>query len=165
MISALRLYFLGYYAIAVAIALITVGTDSLRSAPVERRADGAQRYLLPLGLALSLYTAAMEIWVWATLSRFLVPRAVIFEDHELITGGPYALLRHPDYSAILALWLGAGLGTLNGPLLLFFPLFLLGTWMEARVEERLLESQFGESYRTYARGRCRFIPRFRRRAA
>src|SRR5947199_3166177 len=49
----------------------------------------------------------MELWVALTFGRFLVPRAVVFEGHRLVTSGPYRLLRHPDYSAILALWLGA----------------------------------------------------------
>ena len=108
---------------------------------------------------MSVYTAGTELWVAVTLGRFLVPRAVVFEGHKLVTGGPYALLRHPDYSAILALWLGAALGTLNRGLLLLFPLAVLGFWMEARLEEQLLESKFGESYRMYARRRGRFIPR------
>jgi len=60
---------------------------------------------------------------------------------------------------MLALWLGASLGTLDVWLLLLFPLAVLALWSEARVEERLLESRFGESYRKYARGRGRFIPR------
>ena len=49
-------------------------------------------------------------------------------------------------------------------LLLLFPLAVLGFWMEARLEEQLLESKFGESYRTYARDKQRFIPRLPVRA-
>ena len=101
----------------------------------------------------------MELWVALTFGRFLVPRAVVFEGHRLVTSGPYRLLRHPDYSAILALWLGAALGTLNGGLLLLFPLAVLGWWTEARLEEELLEAKFGEAYRVYSCSRLRFIPR------
>ena len=187
--EVLRSYFLGLYAIGVLITVIAVVVDYVRSAPVERRPEGAGRHLLAtlvpsatllplllillrvgeidaewvpvrlLGFALSLYAAAMELWVALTLGRFLVPQAVVFEGHRLATSGPYRLLRHPDYSAILALWLGAALGTLNGGLLLLFPLAVLGWWTEARLEEQLLEAKFGEAYRVYSCSRLRFIPR------
>ena len=65
---------------------------------------------------------------------------------------------------LLALWLGAGLGSLNGWLVMLFPLFVIGLSMEARLEERLLESKFGETYRVYAYGKPRFIPQLGVRA-
>ena len=137
MANGFRSYFLAYYAVGVVITVIAVVSDALRSGPVERRPEGGAKYLLPivvalwatlplalilvrageidaegapvrvLGVVLSLYTVAMEIWVAVTLGRFLVPRAVVFQEHALVTSGPYRLLRHPDYSAMLALWLGA----------------------------------------------------------
>jgi protein-S-isoprenylcysteine O-methyltransferase Ste14 len=194
MADRFRLYFLIYYGLGIVVALITVAADYLRSARVEQRPEGAGRYLLPvlvavmlllppllifvrageiaaewvpvriLGVAMSLYTAGMELWIATALGRFLVARAVVFQDHALVTHGPYRFLRHPDYSGLLALWLGAGLGALNGWLLVLFPLFVIGMSTEARLEERLLESKFGEAYRMYARDRRRFIPRLGVRA-
>jgi len=111
-----------------------------------------------LGIALSLYAGGLLIWTVMTLGRFLVPRAVIFQDHKLITSGPFRFLRHPTYSGVLALWLGAGFGTLNGILLLAFPLALLGFFIQARIEEKLLEEKFGEAYRAYERKTARFVP-------
>src|SRR5439155_26595886 len=128
MVEGFRLYFLVYYGLGIVVALITVATDYLRSAPVGQRPEGAGRHLLPLlvlvmlllppslifvrageieaewvpvrilGVAMSLYTAGMELWVATALGRFLVARAVVFQDHALITQGPYRFLRHPDYS-------------------------------------------------------------------
>ena len=194
MVEGFRLYFLVYYGLGIVVALITVATDYLRSAPVGQRPEGAGRHLLPLlvlvmlllppfliflrageieaewvpvrilGVAMSLYTAGMELWVATALGRFLVARAVVFQDHALITQGPYRFLRHPDYSSLLALWLGAGLGSLNGWLVMLFPLFVIGLSVEARLEERLLESKFGETYRVYAYGKPRFIPQLGVRA-
>ncbi len=113
------------------------------------------------GVLLSLYAGGMEFWAARTLGRFYVPWAVVLEDHTLITSGPYRFLRHPDYSSLLALWLGYTLGTLNVWLLLLFPIMVIGFSMEASLEDRLLASKFGDFYRRYAAGKRRFIPRLR----
>src|SRR5262245_31535486 len=42
-----------------------------------------------LGFALSLGGAALLLWAAVTLGRFLVHEAAVFEDHVLITSGPY----------------------------------------------------------------------------
>ena len=48
MVEGFRLYFLVYYGLGIVVALITVATDYLRSAPVGQRPEGAGRHLLPL---------------------------------------------------------------------------------------------------------------------
>jgi protein-S-isoprenylcysteine O-methyltransferase Ste14 len=113
-----------------------------------------------LGLALSLYAAALLLWAPITLGRFLVPYAAIFEDHELVTSGPFRFVRHPVYSGNLALFLGAALGTLNIYLLLLWPIAVLGFVAEARIEERLLRDRFGAVYDAYAERTGLLLPRF-----
>jgi protein-S-isoprenylcysteine O-methyltransferase Ste14 len=111
-----------------------------------------------LGLGLSCYGSAILVWTWRALGRFLVPRAVVFKNHQLITTGPFRFIRHPTYSGVLALWLGAGFGTLNGLLIFLFPVAFLGFFIQARIEEELLEEKFGEDYRRFAQRTPRFIP-------
>jgi protein-S-isoprenylcysteine O-methyltransferase Ste14 len=191
MADSFRLYFLIVCAIALAVGVVEIVIGTFRLTPAERRPEGPGRYLLAiltplllivppaailsrageiraewvgvrsLGVLLTLYTGGMEVWTFVTLRRFLVPRAVVFPDHQLVTWGPYRFLRHPDYSAILALWLGYALGTLNMYLLILFPIVVVGFSMEARVEEQLLESRFAQVYRDYARGKRRFVPHVR----
>jgi protein-S-isoprenylcysteine O-methyltransferase Ste14 len=112
-----------------------------------------------LGVACALYAAAMLLGAAATLGPFLVPQAVAQRDHALVTGGPYALVRHPAYAGDLALWLGAGLATLNLALLAGFPLYALGARAQATIEERVLTARFGPSYAAYASRVGRFVPR------
>jgi len=195
MTNALRLYFLGFYAISLLVFLVKIVPASMRVPGVERRAQGLAR-LLPaalvpldfvvppviiltragaidaqsipiqtLGFLLSLYAAVMLLWASATLGRFLVPQAVVLADHDLVTRGPYRFLRHPAYSGDLALWLGAALGTLNVLLLALWPLSVLGTYFQTRQEEGLLASKFGAAYETYARRTGRLLPRFNLRSA
>ena len=177
---ALRVYFLGFYVIGIAVFVAKVIPASLKVTS-ERRAQGAARLLPPflvtlnflvpplliftrvgeldvrglpvrlLGVAVSLYAAGMLLWAAATLGRFLVPQAVVLSDHELVTAGPYRFVRHPAYSGDLALWLGAALGTMNAVLLLLWPVSVFGTYLQTLQEDALLASKFGASYESYAK--------------
>ncbi len=192
--NALRLYFFGFYAVSLLVFLVKVVPASLRVPRVERRAQGFARFLPPvlvlldfvlppviiltrtgeldvrwiplraLGFLLSLYAAVMLLWASATLGRFLVPQAVVLADHDLVTRGPYRLLRHPAYSGDLALWLGAALGTVNVLLLALWPVSALGTYLQTRQEDELLASRFGAAYETYASRTGRLVPRFNPRS-
>lgn len=112
-----------------------------------------------VGVALSVYGIILLPWATWTLGRMYVPGAGVFKDHELVTAGPFRLIRHPIYSAIIALWLGAALGTLNWLLLVTWPVYLIGVMKPARAEEELLRAKFGEAYEEYAEETGGFIPR------
>jgi protein-S-isoprenylcysteine O-methyltransferase Ste14 len=188
MTEALRWYFLTIYCIGIVILLLRLVPAAFKDMPVERQPKGLQRYLpaffipftwlIPpvlillrigelqaewpvvrlLGVVLSLYAAVMLLWAQPALGRFLVPYAAVFKDHQLITSGPFRLVRHPIYSGVLALTLGAGLGTLNGFLVILWPLVALAISVQAGSEEALLQTKFGASYDDYARRTGRFIP-------
>jgi protein-S-isoprenylcysteine O-methyltransferase Ste14 len=74
----------------------------------------------------------------------------IKQGHELITTGPYAVVRHPIYTGILAGFLGTRdrLSQVRG--FIVFVLIFLILWVKLRVEEQWMRSQFGETYATYA---------------
>jgi protein-S-isoprenylcysteine O-methyltransferase len=112
-----------------------------------------------LGLAVALGGAALLAWASAVLGRYLVHEAAVFEDHALITSGPYRFVRHPIYSGYFALLLGSALGLLNVWLLLLWPVSLLGILLQARSEEDLLASKFGPAYQHYAGRTGQFVPR------
>ena len=110
------------------------------------------------GVALSLYAIVLLPWATWTLGRMYVPGAGVFKDHRLITAGPFRYLRHPIYSAIIALWLSAALGTLNWLLLVTWPVYVVGVMKPARQEEELLRAKFGDTYEAYAEKAGRLIP-------
>jgi protein-S-isoprenylcysteine O-methyltransferase Ste14 len=76
-------------------------------------------------------------------------RATLDQGHQLATGGPFRLVRHPIYMALWAptpiLWIA-------------FLLMAIGSDLRARAEERILEDAFGEQYRDYCRRTSRFLP-------
>jgi len=190
MMDTLRAYFFVFYLIGVAVLLVVTLSTATQTDQGEKRPDGLRgvlpivlapaAWLLPplvmffrfgeldrvwsvvrlVGFGLSLYAAWMLLLAPNTLGRFLVPRAVVFHDHELVTAGPYRTVRHPIYSGVLALWLGAALGTLNLLLLCLWPVIILAFSAEAGIEEDLLRSKFGPAYESYAKTTGRFVPRF-----
>jgi protein-S-isoprenylcysteine O-methyltransferase Ste14 len=94
---------------------------------------------------------------WSIVAR-------VTEGHELITSGPYAVVRHPIYTAMLGLLIATGL-TFGTPLstLAGAVLYVLGTWLRTRSEERLLASAFGPRYEAYRRQVPALIPWLRLR--
>ena len=80
--------------------------------------------------------------------------------HSLITSGPFARVRHPIYAALLLLLIAwaVGLDHLLA-LILAVPIYVIGTVIRVREEEKLLINRFGEAYRAYVRATPAFIPR------
>lgn len=81
------------------------------------------------------------------------------QDHELIMAGPYKVVRHPIYTSMLCIFLGTGF--MITPLWLL-PLalivFLTGTEIRVRIEDRLLFSRFDQKFRDYQRSVPAYIP-------
>jgi protein-S-isoprenylcysteine O-methyltransferase Ste14 len=81
------------------------------------------------------------------------------EGHELVTGGVFARLRHPIYTAMAAFLVAMAIafGHLAG-LIVALPLFVIGTGIRVREEEKLLHAEFGPAYDDYAARVKRFVP-------
>jgi protein-S-isoprenylcysteine O-methyltransferase Ste14 len=79
------------------------------------------------------------------------------DNTELITTGPYALVRHPLYSGMLLAMLGSAVGQSVFwllPLVVYGPYFVRG----ARREEKLLMEQFPDRYRAYMKRTKMLLP-------
>jgi protein-S-isoprenylcysteine O-methyltransferase Ste14 len=112
-----------------------------------------------LGLALSVVGVAFSLWAIAALGRHYDLVLEVHEDHELIRGGPYGLVRHPVYTGLALHFAALCLATGNlllilGTLLVSYPSF----YLRARAEEILLRERFGTEYEKYAREVPMLVP-------
>jgi protein-S-isoprenylcysteine O-methyltransferase Ste14 len=108
-----------------------------------------------------LMAAAVAVFIWSarTMGQNWAIVARTRGDHELVTTGPFALVRNPIYVAMALFLLAVAMATHHERALLFtLPLFAIGTLIRTSIEERLLRAQFGAAYDTYAARVKRFIP-------
>lgn len=129
--------------------------------PLTRRLIAATSAILWTSVALTIIGLAFSIWARIVLAGNWSSEVELKEGHELISAGPYARLRHPIYSGIIAAAAGAALlrGTLSA--LLAFVLFAAGFWIKARREEILLSTEFGAALDSYRHRTGMFLPRLR----
>lgn len=86
-------------------------------------------------------------------------KAQIIEGHELITKGPYKIVRHPIYSAMLGLLIVTGYTmTQLWAFVIGVVLYFIGTIFRTKVEEKLLIQHFGEEYKNYMKKVPAIIP-------
>jgi protein-S-isoprenylcysteine O-methyltransferase Ste14 len=93
------------------------------------------------------------------LGRQFRIQAGLYEDHQLVRTGPYAVVRHPIYGALF--------GMLGATLLLrsawpWWPIsigvYLIGTEIRIRTEDKLLAVRFGAAFEEYRRDVKAYIP-------
>ena len=79
-------------------------------------------------------------------------------DHQLRTHGPYAVTRHPIYTGILGMLLGATLLSGIGQWIVLFPVGLILFEVKIRLEEHLMLATFPEDYPRYRRQVPQLVP-------
>ncbi len=102
-----------------------------------------------LGLALAVVGAALAIYSRWLLGKNWSATVQLKRNHELITAGPYGLVRHPIYSGLLLLFLGNAVMVGDWRGLLALAIVLASFWRKLRIEEAWLAERFGETYRSY----------------
>ncbi len=93
------------------------------------------------------------------LGRQFRIQAGLYEDHQLVRTGPYAMVRHPIYASLLSALLCTLLVLTPWQwCLVSLALFLTGTEIRVRTEDRLLESRFPREFREYSREVPAYVP-------
>jgi protein-S-isoprenylcysteine O-methyltransferase Ste14 len=143
-----------FYAILIVLLLVVSGLDAQR----YRWTNLPTRFVVMGGLGLA--TAGWVIWRTMIENAYLSRWARIQDDRgqKVITTGPYSLVRHPMYSAIILLvvCIPIQLGSLWGliPSVLISILFVVRT----HLEDRMLLGEL-EGYQEYAnRVKSRLLP-------
>jgi protein-S-isoprenylcysteine O-methyltransferase len=112
-----------------------------------------------VGLILMAGGQLLRWWSIATLRRLFTGTGSIRADHRLIGTGPYRLVRHPAYTALLLVHAGAGLcfGNLLTLAALTLPV-AAALLYRMHVEEAVLVHELGPSYLDYMGRTRRLIP-------
>ncbi|MGA7850857.1 MAG: isoprenylcysteine carboxylmethyltransferase family protein [Terriglobales bacterium] len=113
--------------------------------------------------ALTVAIAVASTWLVNAAARRLGKQwalaARLVEDHTLIQDGPYRFVRNPIYAGMFGMLVATGLAmTQWTPLLVASVLFIAGTYIRIRSEERLLREAFGAEFEEYARNVPALIP-------
>ncbi len=111
------------------------------------------------GAALTLAGLAFAVWARRHIGRNWSAIVTLKQDHELVTSGPYALVRHPIYTGLLAAYLGAAIALGQWRGLLGVAIVYLALLRKYRLEERWMRERFGLAYDAY-RARVRALVPF-----
>ena len=112
------------------------------------------------GAVLGLAMVPAAYWVFSTLGRNVSETVLTRERHELVTVGPYRVIRHPLYAMGIGLFLAVGLMAASWFILLFALIALAAIRLVVvPLEERELIARFGDAYRAYARRTGALVPR------
>ena len=111
-----------------------------------------------IGVAVTVAGLLFAVWARQFLGRNWSSSVTIKQGHELITTGPYALVRHPIYTGILTGFLGTAIALSQVRGSIGFVLIFLVLWAKLRTEEEWMRSQFGETYATYAHQTAALVP-------
>jgi protein-S-isoprenylcysteine O-methyltransferase Ste14 len=111
-----------------------------------------------LGAIVTAVGLLFAVWAREHLGTNWSRSVTIKQDHQLIVSGPYALVRHPIYTGILAGFIGMAIaiGQVRG--VIAFVLVFLVLWYKLRMEERWMRDQFGAHYEAYSRRVAALVP-------
>jgi protein-S-isoprenylcysteine O-methyltransferase Ste14 len=120
--------------------------------------DSQWHFWAALGAVLTLVGLLFTVWARLYLGRNWSGVVTIKADHELITGGPYGLVRHPIYAGLALALAGSGLAVGQWRAVLAMALALIAIVHRIIVEERFMREQFGAAYDAYAQRVRAIIP-------
>jgi len=116
------------------------------------------RSLVLIGALVQAAFVALAVWARRHLGRNWSGEVRIGEGHELIRTGPYRLLRHPIYTAMLGMFLGTAIASTQYHALLGLGILVLAYLRKTHLEERILHETFGAQYDDYRLQTWRLVP-------
>jgi protein-S-isoprenylcysteine O-methyltransferase Ste14 len=110
-----------------------------------------------VGLILFMSGLGLAVWARVYLGRNWGMPMTQKDEPELVTSGPYSLVRHPIYSGILLAMLGTALAV---TFYWFTAVVVLGIYFiySATVEEKIMAASFPSAYPSYRTKTKMLIP-------
>lgn len=111
------------------------------------------------GAAIGVATLPLLYWVFISIGKNITPTVATRKDHQLVTGGAYAWVRHPLYSVGTLFFLALNLLVANWFVGLASIIGLTMILVRLPKEEASLIERFGDEYRAYIKRTGRLLPR------
>lgn len=114
-------------------------------------------WLQGIGLAIFVLGLALAVWARVYIGRNWGMPMTEKADPELVTTGPYSVIRHPIYSGVILAMVGT---TIAVSLYWLIAVVLLGAYFiySAVMEERYLTERFPDTYPRYKKSTKMLIP-------
>jgi protein-S-isoprenylcysteine O-methyltransferase Ste14 len=139
--------------------IVGVGGGLLLSRVLDNGAIRPYAEISWLGLGVLWCGVGLRLYSFHTLGRYFTFTVQTSDDQPVITSGPYRVIRHPSYAAVLMAYLGIGLIVGNWWFLLGgMTGMTIGVLNRIRVEDRALIEALGPAYQSYATTHKRLIP-------
>jgi len=120
------------------------------------------RLVLPLfaaGISSILLGSLLRRYCFRVLGEYFTGDVRARSDQPVIRKGPYAVVRHPSYTAGMMMAMGVGLALGNWVSLALVTITTIAVYCyRVSIEEKALLATIGEPYRVYMKERKRFIP-------
>ena len=112
--------------------------------------------------ALTLAGILFAWWARIHIGRLWSGSITRKEGHHVVDTGPYALVRHPIYTGLIAAIVASALAQATVVAFAGAALLTIGFWLKARAEERFLTAELGaDAYGAYRRRVPMLVPSFR----
>jgi len=139
----------------VGLALLAFGSAATHFTPLWLLPESVDWGLAGVCVAGLLFTW----WARIALGSLWSGSVSAKEDHVVIRGGPYGLVRHPIYTGLILAAFAQAIQVGQAANLAGAVLFTVGLWLKARLEERFLGQELGgDAYADYRRRTPMLIP-------
>lgn len=144
------LFLLGFSSVVAGTALDALDVVNARS--------GSGTVAHASGVLLLVGATALAVWAQETMGPAWRADIPPLGGSRVVTGGPFRVVRNPNYVAMLAAGLGAVLLVPSAVTVAGWLVLLVSLLLTARAEEPLLAARFGAEYHAYAARVGRFVP-------
>lgn len=142
--------------VALVAVLYLLRESGARVSSLNAFASNSNPWLAGTGAALAVLGIAFAVWARLHIGRNWGMPMSVKENPELVTTGPYALVRHPIYTGVMLALLGSGITSLwwLGVFIVSLAYFVYS----ATREEKLMAETFPDTYPSYKARTKMLIP-------
>jgi protein-S-isoprenylcysteine O-methyltransferase Ste14 len=116
----------------------------------QRKFGGTPALVSAAAVLIALLSVGLASWAIRHLGRQWRLKAVVTHDHELVTTGPYSLVRHPIYLALMGMAIATALALTRWEVALAaLVVYIAGTEIRFRAEDGILRRRFGPAFDAY----------------